>query len=224
MRNLIRLQNKGKGKRKPQKVIVRKVTAVLNWTGSYFEKIYKAKVIKKKMTNNTRYPLPWPTDVTSLADLGTHIVDFDNGITAEAAGEITTEALDILSEIVHADLISIMGMVQDAMEADIENARVIAEDAGFETNSDGTRGPRKAQCFQSTEQGALIVWGNGGGPHEWQKSLDGGATFVNYASTTSGILEERNQKSDVALWFRSRQVLKGGTYGPWSIWVSGIPL
>ncbi len=224
MGNLIRLQNKGKGKRKPQRVIVRKVTAVMNWTGSYFEKIYKAKTVKKKMTGNALYPLPWPSGVTSLTDLGTHITNFDNGIIAEEAGEITMEALDILSEIVHDDLISIMGMVQGAMDDDIENARVIAEDAGFETKEDGTRGPRKAQCFQTTQQGCLIVWGDGPGYHEWQKSLDGGKTFENYGSTTSGILEVRDEKSDVALWFRSRQVLKGGTYGPWSIWVSGIPL
>ena len=148
----------------------------------------------------------------------------DNAITAEAAGEGTAEETEIASEVVHDDLKTIMGMVQGAMDNDIENARVIAEDSGFETKEDGTRGPRKAQCFQTTEQGALIVWGDGGGPHEWQKSFDGGKTFENYGSTTSGILEERNQKSDVPLWYRSRQILKGGTYGPWSIWVSGIPL
>jgi len=80
------------------------------------------------------------------------------------------------------------------------------------------------RCFQSTEKGSLLVKQDGSGQYEWQKSLDGGATFVNYGNTSSGLLEVRGQKSDVALWFRCRQVLKGGTFGPWSIWVSGTPL
>ena len=205
--------------------IVKKVTPVLNWVGSDADKIYKAKHIKTKMTGNTRYPIPYPTGVTSLVDFGTHITTWDNAITAALPnGGGTAEAAHLAGEVVHADILTIMPMVQIAMEDDAPNAIQIATDAGFETKDEGSHGPRKAEVFQCTEPGCLIVNGEGQGQHDWQKSYDGGKTFENLRGTTGGVKEITGEKSDVRVWFRSCQVLSHGEYGPWGPWVSGMPL
>jgi len=225
MSKLVRLGSKAAKAGRKVLTIVKRVLAKLNWTGVHKDDIYKAKHIQAKLTGNPLFPVPYPDNVTSLADLGNHIVDYDKAIAAnEAHVEGSAEALKLAGDVVHADLISIMSMVQDAMDDDKPNAIKIATDAGFETKYETSHGPRKAQVNQCTEQGCLIVWGEGGGPHDWQMSRDGGQSFENKGGTSAGILEVTGEKSDVRIWFRSRQIFTRGKFGEWGPWVSGMPL
>ncbi|MEI8201552.1 MAG: hypothetical protein WCH34_00955 [Bacteroidota bacterium] len=175
------------------------------------------------LTGNAQFPVPYPSIIVSLAQLIADIDDYDNAITDnETHADGTSEAMRLAGEIVHSDLISIMAMVQAAMDLDKPNAILTATNAGYDTKTQSIRGPRKANCFRGEEPGELIVWGEGAGPHDWQESLNGGVTVQNIPGTKGGIKTVTGLISDKRYWYRSRTILPGGSYGEWSEWVSEV--
>ena len=178
-----------------------------------------------KMTGNPLFVVPYPTGISSLANLVTHTATYDSAMgAAKTRLEGTAEAEKVAEEVVHADCLSIMSMVQNAMDANKPNAGLIATNAGFGTKTINPRGKRPNAVFQATEPGCLIVWGEGPGQHEFQKSFNEGHEFVLDGSSPSGIYEARGLNSNEKVWFRSRMVLTRGRFGEWGPWLPGTPL
>ena len=113
-------------------------------------------------------------------------------------------------------------MVQAKMDDDRPNAIVIATGAGFETKTESAHGPRKAKVIKGNETGSFVVHAEGRGQHEWQESLDNGATFAYCGSTRGGVLEVEGKTPDKRYYYRARMVLSKGRKGDWGPWVSEV--
>ena len=207
----------------PVATIIKRIIAVLKWNISPEKRLKKARLVIKLMTGNPLFVTPYPLIITPLATLVTDTGLYDTALTLAATHATgTAEAAEVAGEVVHQDLISIMSMVQAAMDNDRPNAIVIASGAGFETKTESKRGPRKAEVFAGNEPGSQVVHAEGRGPHEWQESPDNGATFTNIGATSGGVLEVEGKTPDKRMYYRARQVLPKGRKGDWGPWVSGV--
>jgi len=203
--------------------IIKRIIVVLFWNISIPERLIKAEFVISKLTSNPKFPLPYPANITTLAKLVTDTHDFDLAIVAAKNKVVgSAEALKIADDLVHMDLISIMSMVQSAVDADRVNGIKIANEAGFDTKKEAISGAGHAEVKRGAEPGVLIAFGDGPGYHDWLKSDDGGATWERIAPTRGRRKTERDLVSDKRIYFRSRLVLKDETYGEWSAWVSEV--
>ena len=179
----------------------------------------RAKTIFGKLTGNTDFPLPWPINITTLAELQPLIDTADAALTAaKTRAEGTAEALKTAMWQLHLALINIMGMVQTAMYDDVINAETICLGAGYNVKRETSHGPRK-DTATSTQEGLVELGGAGAGPHQWQQSSDGGITIIALDPTRGGKTSVPGLVSNSTHWFRNRQVLSKGQYGEWSNWI-----
>jgi len=214
-----------KGAKRVILTVVKQVKIKVKWPTTDPLRLKKAKGIKKKMTGNPRWVPPYPHDVTSLTDFGTHIQTYDDAqVSLEAKEDGAEEAVRAAEVVVHNDVNSIAGMVQATMKEDPAHAQEIAASANFETAYEASRGPRPAGVYQATEPGGLIIEGDGQGDHEFERSSDGGKTVDKTYTSTSRRVDVTDLESDVKYWFRWRQVLTKGRHSEWSIWISNRPL
>ena len=58
-------------------VIIKKIIATLIWPTNNPDKLVKAKVIRGKINPNNNFPLPWPSNITTPAELDTLITTAD---------------------------------------------------------------------------------------------------------------------------------------------------
>jgi hypothetical protein len=199
-------------------VVIKKIIAVLIWNISNPNKLVKAKTILAKLSGNTTFPLPWPSNITTLAELQTLITTADEALTdAKTRAKGTSQALKTALWQLHLALINIMGMVQLAMYDDAANAETICLGAGYNVKRESPHGPRK-DTATSTEQGIVELEGAGAGPHQWQQSPDGGTTIMALDPTRGGKTSAAALSGSMQ-WFRNRQVLTKGQYGAWSNWI-----
>jgi len=207
----------------PVATIIKRIIAKLPWNISHEKRLKKARLVIHELTGNPRFTVPYPLIITPLATLVTNTDLYDTAITLAATHAIgTAEAADVAADVVHANLLSIMSMVQIAMDNDRPNAIVIATSAGFETKTESKRGPRKAKVLKGNEPGSFVVHAEGEGQHEWQESTDNGATFEFIGATKGGILEVEGKIPDKRYYYRARTVLSKGRKGDWGPWVSEV--
>ena len=215
---LAQIVPQGDGKRKGKKadVVVKKIKAALNWPTSNGKKLIRARRVQKCLTNNSLFPLPWPTNIVTLANLGTHTDAFESALGSGDAGLISST-----ETVVHDDLINIMSMVQIKMNSDRPNAENICTGAGYDIKKEAPHSPRANSIKPGNEPGSAIFTAIGTGPHEWEVSIDGGTTFKGIPSTRSGKTSISNFASDIDIWQRNRTVLANNKYGDWTQWIEG---
>jgi len=200
---------------------IKKVIAVLKWTGTNTSKIVKAKFIQTKLTGNGKFPVPYPTGTTSLATLGSDITAADNAETAaQTRATGTADALEAALIKVHGDLESIMAMVQGAMDADAVNAETICDGAGYAKKKETVHGPRQDEAKPGMNEGEVMLTAAGTGAHQWEQSPDDGTTIINLDPTTTGKKQVNDLRPGEKVWFRNRTVLPKGKYGAWGQWIS----
>ena len=200
-------------------VIIKKIIATLIWPTNNPDKLVKAKVIRGKINPNNNFPLPWPSNITTPAELDTLITTADAAlIQAKTRAEGTGPALKAALWQLHMALINIMGMVQTVMYDDPINAETICLGAGYNVKRETSHGPRKDSAT-STEEGVVELRGAGAGPHQWQQSADAGITTTALDPTLSGKTSVSGLASVSMQWFRNRQVFTKNRYGEWSNWI-----
>ena len=200
-------------------VIIKKIIATLVWPADNPGKLIKAKGIRTKLTGNTNFPLPWPTNITTLAELDPLITAADDALTeAKTRAEGTAQELQAALWQLHMALINIMSMVQAAMYADTPNAETICLGAGYNVKAESKHDPRK-DTATSNETGMADLTGAGAGPHQWQQSSDGGTTITALDPTRTGKTSASGLPSGSMQWFRNRTILTKGRYGTWSNWI-----
>ena len=212
------VENSGRVKRSGRKArtIVKKIKAALNWPTANPDRLLKGRHIEEKLTGNTTFPVPYPSNIVTLVNLGLHLDNFEAAIALE-----DTDLTASTEVIVHDDLTNIMTMVQIAMEQNKPSAETICVGAGYDVGKETPHSPRTNSVKTGTEPGSAILLGVGPGMHEWELSLDGGLTSKPLRPTTKGRKEITGEKPDILIWQRNCQVFPNDTYGEWTTWVSG---
>jgi hypothetical protein len=200
-------------------IIIKAIIAILNWPSSNAQKLVKAKLIQLKLTGNPLFTIPYPVNITTLAQLGLDITAAETAQTlAETKVKGSAKAFSEALVVVHNDLISIMSMVQAAMTAAPKNAESICQGAGYDVKKETSHGARK-NTAKSNAAGEADLTGAGAGPHQWQQSNDGGTTIIAIDPTRTGKTKVTGLASGSKPSFRNRQILTKGEYGDWSEWI-----
>jgi len=212
------LESSGKIKRKGRKarIIVKKIKAALHWPRINTDKLVKGRHIEDMLTGNSNFPVPWPSNIVTLANLGSHLDDFEDALAVKDADLIASTGV-----IVQDDLKNIMTMVQIKMDSNRPLAEKICSGAGYDVGKEIPHSTRKNSVKAGSEPGSAILTGVGKGTHEWELSYDGGLTSKPLRATTKGRKELTGEKPDIEIWQRNCQVFPNDTYGEWTDWVSG---
>ena len=203
-------------------VEVKSVKAVLNWKDkSPPEVSTNCKYKVEELTDNSYFPLPWPTLIVTLVQFGALIVALDKAITAtESKTKGSAALLRKALRNIKVAAQSIMSMVQITMNNNIGLAVEICEGAGFEYYISKGGSTRENRVRKSTIPGVLYIELGGGGQHEFQISTDGGITATHLGVSTSGSYTAQNLISKKEYWFRGREVLTKGRFAEWTAWYS----
>ena len=203
-------------------VEVRQTTAKLGWNKLIAALILANCYYKKEMlTGNLTFPLPWPSNVTTLVAYALLLVTLQNAITARESGvKGSAKALKDALKAVKLATKSIMTMVQTEMDKYPVSATQICTDAGFDYYVAKGGKAKKTGAFKSTEPGVLVVQITGGGQQQFQMSTNEGETFTTLDPVTCASTMVRGLISKKEYWFRGRRVLTKGRYGEWTLWFS----
>jgi len=212
------VENTGRVKRSGRKprTLVKKIKAALNWPTANGDKLVKGRHIEEMLTGNATFPVPYPSNIVTLVNLGLHLDDFEN-----ALGQSDSDLIASTEVIVHDDLKNIMTMVQIKMDQTRPQAETICTGAGYDVGKETPHSPRINDIKTGTEPGSAILYGVGPGMHEWELSYDGGQTSKPLRPTTKGRKELTGETPDIPIWQRNCLVLPNDTYGEWTEWVSG---
>jgi hypothetical protein len=203
-------------------VVIRHLVVKLKWPSKVLDKIAKSKNIQTKMTGNVNFPLPYPSNVCTLAQLGTDIAAVDtaqNNVKAGVKG--AAQDRNAKQRTVKLDLQSVMTMVQLKADSDPANAENIILTTGFDFKVTTFRQKQQAGVKRTAVSGVYILLGEGGGEHEWQLSID----MVNMiyvqptssAHTLSPVLTLKQ-----TYYMRSRKIGKKGEQFQWTPWFEFI--
>ena len=198
------------------KIIVKKVTAVLKWPGAITQKLKKAKFIQAKLTGNASFPLPYPANVTTLAQLGLDITALDTAITnsgSKAKG--TSDAVNALVNSVHNDLLTIITMVQTKGDSNPANAEVVILGAGYDVKKSSSKGKQQNSVKDGVDEGSVILVAEGKGPHEWRMGKDEIVWTLLESTFTSKTTVSGLTPGD-KYFFQNRQLLSKGRKTEWS--------
>ncbi len=212
------LESSGKIKRKGRKarIIVKKIKAALHWPTANGDKLVKGRHIEEMLTGNSNFPVPWPSNIVTLANLGSHLDDFEDALAAKDSDLIASTGV-----IVQDDLKNIMTMVQIKMDSNRPMAEKICSGAGYDVGKETPHTIRTNSVKPGKEPGSAILYAEGKGMHEWELSYDGGLTSKPLRATSKGKKTVTGEKPDIEIWQHNCQVLPNDTYGEWTDWVSG---
>ncbi|MBI4944932.1 MAG: hypothetical protein HY840_00865 [Bacteroidetes bacterium] len=201
------------------KTPIRHILAVLNMPKPIGDKIVKAQFIQKSLTGNSSFPVPYPANIISLAQLGTDIaalVAAETNSRAHTAG--TADARNAVLQTVIADLRNIMSMVQAAADKLPATAENIILGAGYDVKKVSPRQKQDDEATEGDVSGTVLLTASGGGAHEWQMSKDQLAITNLPATTTAHTTVENLIPGDI-FYFRNRPILKNGRMGNWCDWI-----
>jgi hypothetical protein len=175
-----------------------------------------AQAIVKALTNNPHIPNPTPTLAALTAAIAA-LVDAENTTLTRVKGAVVQrnaarKSLVQLLELLRAN-------VQNAADADPDNALAIIESAGI-----GLRKPtvRKARVFGATPgpvSGSAKLMAPSAGPrssYEWEVSTDGGKTWVAVPPSIQAKTTVQDLASGTTVQFRYRAVTPKTGAGDWS--------
>ena len=94
-------------------------------------------------------------------------------------------------------------------------AEAIATGANMHAKIINPRGKQKNDWEFGNESGVVEFTAEGQGPHQWQSS-DDGVNWLNDDPTNDSTKVYPNETIGKVRWYRNRQILPKGQYGPWS--------
>ena len=199
-------------------VVIRHIVVKLKWPTTVNGKIEKSKNILTKTTGNPNLPSPYPTNVCSLAQLGTDIAAVDTAqanVNARVIG--APQDRNSKQRTVKLDLESMMSMVQIKADANPANAENIILSFGFDFKVVVFKQRQKAGAKRTTVIGVYMLLGEGGGEHEWQLSADK-INMIYVAPTSAAHTLSPVLTLKQTYYMRSRKIGTKGVVFEWTPW------
>ena len=201
------------------KTVVKHILAVLKMPKAIGDKIIKAQFVQQKLTGNANFPLPYPTNIPTLAQLG---LDINALVAAQTAVKSRTagadDARNAALTLVVADLRGIIPMVQAAADKIPANAETIIPGAGYDVKKVSPHQKQGDAVKEGKVSGSVILTASGGGGHEWQMSKD--LIAITNLPSTSGAKTTMSGLTPGDVWYvRNRPILKKAELGNYSLWI-----
>ncbi|MBI4946541.1 MAG: hypothetical protein HY840_09085 [Bacteroidetes bacterium] len=198
------------------KTITKHIIGVLKNPRAVSDKIVKAQFVQKSLTGNVNFPVPYPANVVSLAQLGTDITALVAAETAAKSKAVgTVDARNAALIIVLSDLRSILQMVQAAADKAPANAETIIIGAGYDVKRSNPHGKQQNTASDGNEEGTVLLTAEGTGPHEWRMSTDQ-AAWTALPSSRTAKTKVSGLTVGVKYFFQNRQLLTKGDKSDWS--------
>lgn len=203
-------------------VVIKHIVVKLKWPTKVQDKIVKSKDIQIKMTGNPNFPTPYPTNVCTLAQLGTDITAVDTAeVNVKAGVKGAVQDRNSKQRTVKLDLDSIRCMVQIKADSMPANAESMITGTGFDYKLTNYRQKQQLGVKRTKVGGVYIFLAEGKGQHEWQLSTDkSNITYLpatSAAHTLSPVLALKQ-----TYYMRNRKVGKKGVVYDWSAWFEFI--
>ncbi len=203
---------------KNTKVLVKHTLAVLKMPSKIGDRIIKAQFIQNKLTGNANFPVPYPTNIVSLAQLGTDITAL---VAAETAAKNkapgATDARDAIMNTVLADLRSIMHLIQIKADTNPVNAETIIMGAGYDVKATSAKQKQQNTAKNAEVSGTVILTAEGSGAHEWQQSKDQ-LNIIHLPATSKANTTVSGLTSGEVWYFRNRKIANKNGQFDWSAW------
>lgn len=201
------------------KTPVKHTLAVLKMPKKIGDKIVKAQFVQKSLTGNPLFPVPYPSNIPTLAQLGldiTTLVSAETAVQGHTAG--AAGGRNAAMAVVLADLRAILPMVQAVADRTPANAENIILGAGYDVKKVSPRQKLVDDAIEGGVSGNVILTASGGGAHEWQMSKDQIAITYLPATSTAHTTVDNFTPGDT-WYFRNRPILKNGNMGNWCAWI-----
>jgi hypothetical protein len=205
-------------------VVIRHIIVKLEWPTTVLEKIAKAKEIQSKLTGNPNFPLPYPTNVVSLAQLGTDIAAVDtaqNNVNNGLKGAVQDRNAKL--RIVKTDLESIKYMVQIKGDNNPANAESMINGTGFDYKASSIRQKQQLGVKRTSVSGSYILLADGKGEHEWQITEDK-INITSLPATSTAHTLATGLTLYKTYYQRNRKVGKNGVMYDWSSWFEFVAI
>jgi hypothetical protein len=194
-------------------LIVRIFIAVLNIPRSIPKAIEYFKGIYSKMNGDSRYS----GSAAKLAAFNDAIKDYDEKQAdfKQRPPVVSKQTRDDAKTIAETLAKELRGDVQQLAFADPNHAESIITGANMFVKIVTRRQKQKIGVKDTNQSGVVKVLGEGEGPHEWEQSEDG-IIWKRLDSTLTSQKIVTGLVKGKTYYFRSRQILPHGEYGPWS--------
>jgi hypothetical protein len=139
------------------------------------DRLLRVQSIQTKISTSIYIPVGWVICGINQTQLDTDIatfVDAENAVKAKITGAVGLR--NAAFDKVHDDLRYIMCMVKGIAFANENIATVIIESCGYFVKPKHGRPFRRNAAFNTVIPGKVILTGDGGGAHEWEKALVAG--------------------------------------------------
>jgi hypothetical protein len=201
------------------KVIIKHIIAVLNMPTLIGDKIIKAQFIQSKLTGNASFPVPYPSNIVTLAQLGldiTALVSAQTAVQNKAPG--ASDARNVAFNTVLSDLRNIMTMVQSKADSQPANSETIIQGAGYDVKQTAIKQKQQNGANNTSVSGTVLLTADGAGAHEWQQSKDEIA-IINLPATSAAHTLVSALIPGAVWFFRNRKIAKKGEAFDWSDWM-----
>lgn len=187
--------------------------AVLKLSRKVPEILIKGRTIHTSMSNNTVYV----GSAATLVLLDAALVELDeNEVGMRTKPPVKTVAERNATLVTVKSILKTLRLdVQKLADADPVNAEIIITGASMEVKIVTRRQKQKNDVKNTGNAGEVIVFAEGSGPHEWEKSSDN-ITFTPLHSTMVAQIVVEGLTVGQKLYFRNRKMLHNGEYGNWS--------
>jgi hypothetical protein len=194
-------------------LLIKIFIAVLKIPRSIPKAIQYFKGILDKMSNDPRYSGLQAKLTTFETNIGT--LDEQQSFFKEKPPKVSKQDRDDAFTLVATNAKSLCSDVQQMAYDSPSYAESIITGANMSVKVVTKRQKQKPGIKDTNESGTIEVLGEGEGYHEWQQSEDG-THWTALQSTSKARLIVSGLTPGKKYYFRSRQILTKGEYGPWS--------
>lgn len=193
--------------------LFKQVTVALNFPTVISKFIVFAKAVLMAMTHNPYFK----DSVAKLTKLGSSVMVLDNAETAckTKPPTGTIEARNAALQAVKLDLKSLRNDVQEAADADPENALAIIASSNMSVKNSATHSKQQNDVEVGIEDGTLELTGEGAGAHEWRVSTNEIEWVYVPPSYTSKTIAT-DLISNTYYYCQNRRMLRRNKKGEWS--------
>lgn len=193
--------------------LFKQVTVALNFPTVISKFIVFAKAILLAMTNNPNFK----DSSAKVTKLGADVKVLDDAETAcrTKPPTGTIEARNAALQAVKSDLKSLRNDVQEAADADPENALAIIASANMSVKNSATHSKQQNAAEVGVEDGTIVLTGEGAGAHEWRVSNDEIEWVYITPSFTSKTIAT-DLSSNTNYYCQNRKMLRNNKKGEWS--------
>jgi hypothetical protein len=183
------------------------------------DRLFRTQSIQTKISTSIYIPVGWVICGINQTQLDADIavfIDAEINVKAKITGAVGLR--DAAFDKVHDDLRYIMAMVGSIAKANKNIATVIIESCGYFVKPKHGRPFRQNAAFNTVIPGKVILTGDGGGAHEWEKSLDM-VTSSKIPPTTTSKTIVTDVVPGTVYYFRTKKFDTNRKTYNWSPWI-----